>query len=235
MTTTNATARRPEDDEALLPWLAAGTLGRDDARRIERALANDPELRRQYQLAREELGETIRLNEMLGGPSAHAMQRLMAAIEIDDPTARASPIFPDIGAWISDRLARLSPRTLAWAATAAVSAIVLQAGLIAGLYVATAHSGGKHFETASYEQRDGSTRSFGLGSYVLVRFTPEATANDITNFLDAHKAAVVEGPRPNGLFRLRVAETSLSKEEIAVIVARMQADKKIQSFVAIVQ
>jgi hypothetical protein len=228
------TTPQRQDVEALLPWHAAETLGCRDAERVEQALANDHELKRQYEMVREELGATIRLNETLGAPSPRAMERLMAAIELSDATARKTRMFINIGAWIRGRLSQLSQRTLAWSATAAALAIVLQAGLIAGLYFETADKGGRGFETASYEPPNGPvTRSFGQGSYVLVRFTPEATANDITNFLEAYKAAVVEGPRANDLFRLRVAETSLSKEEIAQIVGRMQADEKIIIFVGV--
>ena len=235
MTTTNTRAPQRQDIEALLPWHAAGTLGRRDAERVEQALANDNELKRQYVMVREDLGETIRLNETLGAPSARAMERLMAAIDADAATGRKrSRMSFNIAAWISGQLAQLSPRTLAWSATGAAFAIVLQAGLIAGLYVESTDKSAKSFETASYEQPNApATRSFAQGSYVLIRFTPEATASDITNFLDAYKAAVVEGPRAKGLFRLRVAESSLSKEEIAQVVARMQADKKVVTFVAV--
>jgi hypothetical protein len=70
----------PTDAEMLLPWYAAGTLGRRDARQVELALAHDVELRRQYELILEELTETIRLNESLGAPSARAGERLKAAL-----------------------------------------------------------------------------------------------------------------------------------------------------------
>jgi len=59
----------PPEIEALLPWYAAGKLSRRDANRVERALADDRELARQYDLVREELVETIYLNETLGAPS----------------------------------------------------------------------------------------------------------------------------------------------------------------------
>jgi hypothetical protein len=58
----------------MLPWHAAGTLDRCDAECVERALAEDSELARRYELVREELAETIRVNEMLGAPSARAME-----------------------------------------------------------------------------------------------------------------------------------------------------------------
>src|SRR3989449_8900346 len=73
--------------EALLPWHAAGTLNRRDADRVERALAGDRELARRYDLVREELAETIHLNETLGAPSARAMEKLFAAIEAEEARA----------------------------------------------------------------------------------------------------------------------------------------------------
>ena len=60
--------REGHEIESLLPWHAAGTLDRCDAECVERALAEDSELARRYELVREELAETIRVNEMLGAP-----------------------------------------------------------------------------------------------------------------------------------------------------------------------
>jgi anti-sigma-K factor RskA len=85
----NAINNEPEHQEieALLPWYAAGTLSRRDANRVEQALAGDRELARQYDLVREELVETIHLNETLGAPSARAMERLFAAIDAEEARA----------------------------------------------------------------------------------------------------------------------------------------------------
>ena len=58
--------RERQEIEFLLPWYAAGTLSRRDVDRVERALADDRELAQRYELVREELAETIHLNEMLG-------------------------------------------------------------------------------------------------------------------------------------------------------------------------
>ena len=131
MMTTNETERR--EIEALLPWHAAGTLNRRDAQRVDAAIEQDRDLARQFELVREEMGETIHLNETLGAPSARAMEKLLAGIEAE-PKRRQQRSF-DLAAFIAERLTLFSPRTLAWSATAAVLAIVLQAGLIAGLYL----------------------------------------------------------------------------------------------------
>ena len=69
--------------EALLPWHAAGTLSRRDADRVEQALAGDCELARRYVVVRQELAETIHLNETLGTPSERAMEKLFAAIDAE--------------------------------------------------------------------------------------------------------------------------------------------------------
>ena len=73
MSTMNEKAPERRDIEDLLPWHAAGTLGRRDAERVEAGLAADPELARRFELVREELAETIHLNETLGAPSARPM------------------------------------------------------------------------------------------------------------------------------------------------------------------
>src|ERR1700712_4953108 len=73
--------QEPSEIEMLLPFHAAGTLNARDARRVDEALASDPDLARQYAVIREEYAETIHLNESLGAPSARAMQKLFAAID----------------------------------------------------------------------------------------------------------------------------------------------------------
>ena len=81
--------QEPSEIEMLLPWHAAGTLNLRDTRRVEEALARDPELARQYAAIREEYAETIDLNESLGAPSARAMRKLFAAIDAE-PASRPS-------------------------------------------------------------------------------------------------------------------------------------------------
>ena len=120
-----------QEIEELLPWHAAGTLSRRDAQRVEDALANDPELARRYALVREELGETIHLNETLGAPSARALEKLFAKIDAEPARRQAQSL--NLGSRIGEFFASLSPRTLAWSASAAAMAILLQAGLLADI------------------------------------------------------------------------------------------------------
>ena len=127
-----------------MPWHAAGTLSARETQSVEAALARDPELARRYELVREELAQTIHLNETLGAPSARAMTELFAKIDAE-PARHAAPSL-NLGARIRDFFDSLSPRTLAWSAGAAALAIVLQAAVIGGIVLKEQSAG---YQTAS--------------------------------------------------------------------------------------
>jgi len=203
----------PEDVELLLPWHAAGTLSRRDAARVEQALANDNELAARYELVREELGEAIRLNESLGAPSTRAMEALFAKIDAE-PVRKSRASF-NITQWMTNFVAGFSPRTLAYGATAAALAIVLQAGILAGVFVKEGTVGP---QLASYTQDQATD-----GAYVRISFKPDATAAAITTFLNDNKGVIVEGPRA-GFFRVRVADKPMSKEELGAVVKKLAAN-----------
>src|SRR5689334_3447061 len=220
MTMIKNKASEREEIEALLPWHAAGTLSRREAQKVEQALATDADLATQYETVRQDLVETIGLNESLGAPSARAMQRLMADIEADASTARRVKSSFSLGEWLSERLSSFSPRTLAWSATAAALAIVLQAGLLAGMFVNERHSDG--FEMASVK-----TDSIKPGTDALISFTPTATAGEITKLLQTYKMAIVEGPTGD-MYTVRLAVTGIPKEELAKLIKQLQDEKTVR-------
>ncbi len=215
MNTKNKETSEQDEIESLLPWHAAGTLSRRESQRVEEALARSPELARRFELVREELGETIHLNETLGAPSARAMEKLFAKIDAEPTRRRAVSL--SLGTRVAEFFASLTPRTLAWSASAAVLAIVLQGGLLADLVLNETNPG---YDTASV-----STRDPGLGAFTLIRFAPQAASDDITKFLAANKLQVAAGPMAGGLYEVRVADSTLSKDELARIVKKLQEDK----------
>jgi hypothetical protein len=222
------------DLEDLLPWHAAGTLDANEAAEVERALAADPELARRFALVREELTETILLNESLGAPSARAMETLFRAIDQDRKedrrVVRRAAASPSLGARIAEFF---SPRAMAWTAAAAVVVVMLQAGVIARMALQEPDGGAKSYETASFETASAPvTRGLNIGSYALVRFAPQASMADVNKFLDARNAAIVDGPKPGGIYRVRVAEGSVSRAELGRLVKEMEAAKSIVSFAA---
>ena len=81
-----------EDIELLLPWYAAGTLEPDELKRVEAYLQDHPELEDHLAVVREELEETVGVNEAIGTPSAGAMDRLMAWLPEHIPDDGATSI-----------------------------------------------------------------------------------------------------------------------------------------------
>jgi len=220
----NAVSREaPErqEIEALLPWHAAGTLSRRDRERVERAIASDSELARRLTLVREELQETIHLNESLGVPSSRAMEKLFAAIEAEGAPAPARRSFDLVGR-VSEFLSGFAPRTIAYAAAAATVAFFLQSAML------TAALMKDRADTPTTELAAAHTPS---NVHAVIRFAPQATSSAINSFLNAHGAEVVHGPGRNGSFDIRFTAES-SSEEIVKNVQRMQSETMVVEFIA---
>jgi len=210
--------QEPSEIEMLLPFHVAGTLNARDARRVDEALARDPELARQYAVIREEYAETIHLNESLGAPSARAMAKLFAAI--DGEPARKPSLSLDLSARISGFFASLSPRTLAWSASLGALALLMQAGIIGAVLVKNQSAS---FQTASLSMNEPVTRDMAAEPppRALVRFAPDARVADITALLDSYQASIVGGA--NGLFRIQFK--AMSKDELAALMSRLRSEK----------
>jgi anti-sigma-K factor RskA len=217
MNTTMNKAPEREEIELLLPWYAAGTLSRRDTARVEQALANDNELARQFEMVREELGETIGVNESLGAPSQRAMKALFEKIDAEPARAPAAASFNLMGR-ISEFMASLSPKTLAYAGGVAAIALLLQAGVIGTLV-------GERTGSAPDLASAPATMSAPSGIEALVSFAPQASAAEIAEFLNANQASIIGGPEA-GFFRVRVPG---KPDQAAEIVTKL-GQSKVVSF-----
>jgi hypothetical protein len=220
--------QEPSEIEMLLPWHAAGTLDARDARRVDEALARDPELARHYAVIREEYAGTIHLNESLGAPSTRAMQKLFAAI--DEEPARNPPASLNLSARPSEFFARLSPRTLAWSASLGALVLLVQAGLIGVVLLKNQTAS---FQTASINTNEPVTRSLRPEAppRALVRFVPDARVADIAALLDSYQASIVGGAN-GGMFSLQFANKPMTKDEVASLMSKLQGEKIISLAVA---
>jgi hypothetical protein len=229
MTNQHDTDERSEIED-LLPWHAAGTLSRRETEQVEAALARDPELARRLELVREELSATIHLNETLGAPSPLAAEKLFAAIDAERKPMRSL----GLSARITEFFASLTPRQLAFSAAAGAIAIVLQAGLIGAIVIGERSQTQGTYQTASAPEPALAPAPLpGLrGTFALARFAPGATTGAVTAFLEANQASIVDGPRPGGLYRLRIADKALTLAERDQAIARLAADTSIIGFVA---
>jgi anti-sigma-K factor RskA len=216
----NREAPERQDIEALLPWHAAGTLSRRDSDRVEQALASDRELARRYDLVREELNETIHLNETLGAPSARAMEKLFASIDAEAPVVKKASF--SFTSRIVEFMSSFSPRTLAYAGTAAALALIVQSAVLTTVVVRNQDTPAGHIL-----QNDGSMSN----QLAVVRFTSNATLADVTRFLDANKAIVVSGPNRNGTYDIRLAASPMSDADFTNAIRRMRAETSIVALV----
>jgi anti-sigma-K factor RskA len=217
----NREAPERQDIEALLPWHAAGTLSRRDSDRVEQALASDRDLARRYALVREELNETIHLNETLGAPSARAMEKLFAAIDAEAPVAKKASF--NFTSRVVEFMSNFSPRTLAYAGTAAAIALMVQAAVLTAVVVRN------HDTPASHTLASDPALS---NQRAVVRFTSNATLGDVTRFLDVNKAAVVHGPNRGGMYEIQLATSPMSDPEFTSAIQRMRAETNIVAFIA---
>jgi len=204
--------------EAMLPWYAAGTLDPRDVERVEDALARSPALRASLRLVQEDRDETVALNESLGAPGAAAWARVLAV-------ATAEPRKPSLKtrlASLADLLglgAEPNRARLAWAGAAAAIVIVLQAATILSLLPVAKGPG---YQTAS------EAPVAAEGANVLVAFAPDARLDQVGAWLQEHHASIVDGPR-GGLYRLRVGDKSLSKDQMSALEAELAASPLVRT------
>lgn len=195
--------------EELLPWYAAGTLDAAERAQVEAALVGDADLSAKLALTREEMHETILDVESSGAPDPQAWTRLRARIEAE-PRRRTS------GAVLRD----LMRRFLDWTATPRL-------GLAAAMLVVAAGSG---VVAAQFlRERPGrfvvasSNDAAKAGRFALVAFQPGATAEAISTLLDERRIAIVDGPMPGGLYRLRLGPSDMTIEESDHVLAALKA------------
>lgn len=210
--------------ELLLPWYANGRLSVKDKAAVEHALAGDAELRRRLEIVREELGETVRANERLPAASSHALDKLLAGMDAEPRTAPLmASVKSGLVGWLASTLASLSPQKLAYAAVAALAVIAVQGAALTGLVVG--RGDGSRFDTAS-------APATAVGTFVMLSFAPDARAADIASFFKRYDAAVIDGPRANGFFKVRVSGKALAKPELDQLVDRIKAERSLIGFVA---
>jgi hypothetical protein len=185
-------------------------------RQVEAALAANPELASRYEWVRSEFTEETAIGDTAGEPSSAAIKTLFA--KIDAAPVRRGQVESSLSERIAEFLASLSPRTLGWSAMAAALAIVLQAAVLGGIAF--------HEKTpGSYQTASVPSVTPAEGSYVLIRFTPDATAADISAFLQTNGLSIVAGPSGGQLYQVRVASKKLPSEELPHVIYRLKKDK----------
>lgn len=196
-----------EEISLLLPWYANGTLDDDERTKVEEALRTDTALLGEYELILQDQEAAQQALDAAEIPESMAL-RFSSAVErrFEQQTGSLAPAPSEAGFFerISQSLSGLlaGPR-LAMVAAAAILVIAVQGGALVSLMSGGTITG-PGFETAN---EDGRTSEAGLE--VLASFAPAASLAGVTEFLTAQGAAIVDGPLPGGLYRLRFKQSDI--------------------------
>jgi len=183
-----------EEIEKLLPWYVTGRLGLSDTNKVGRYLRQHPEALSQLQFIGRERQETIRANEAMGWPPSSLSDRLMSSLPGSARPTTARRLRPILG-----QLLQISPAFAArFAALVVVVLILAEAALIANV-LTREHA----YQLASGLHEDGLA--------ALIAFADDATASDIARFLTDFEANIVDGPKPGGIYKIRLRNLDKSQ------------------------
>jgi anti-sigma factor RsiW len=185
-----------EEIEKLLPWYVTGKLAPSDTSKVERFLAEHPDALSQLQLIGTERQETAHANEAMGWPRSGMSDRLMASLPDSVASSRGHGRFAKFGQFL-----RMPPVLRAqWAALAMALLILGQAAFIAVLLT----------REPTYRLAAGAHAD---GAAALIAFADDAKASDIARFLANFEATIVDGPKPGGVYKIRLRKPDKSQPD----------------------
>ncbi len=201
MTEVNAPLSERDEIEMLLPWYVSGRLDAADKERVERWIARDSGLARQLVVLEDDRREAVLANENVRLPdtlSVHASMAKITGTGISGSQAVAGGFFDRI----REFFAMPQMQTARWALAAGAAIILLQSVWLGSLLVGR--------EPTSYQTASGGSTVAADGTFALVRFADGASAKDIAKALSGLEMTIVDGPKPGGLFRVRIGARGLS-------------------------
>jgi len=211
-------AAEREEIEMLLPWYVSGRLDAGDRARVESYLARDAGLHHQLDLIRAERQETIGANEALPTASAGALDRMMASLPQRRPNLAQRFASSTIYQTVADFFAAPTVRGVRFAAVAAALLLLVQGAVITTLLVRG--EGGGTYQTASGQSDD-------KGVSALVVFTEDARLPAISRLLADLDATIVDGPKPGGVYKVRIRTSDRSDAARAALLRRLAEQRDV--------
>lgn len=203
-----------EEIEALLPWYATGKLDAASRARVTAYMDRHPDMRRQLALVEEDRAATLRANDAVVPSRTLTADRLIERVRGSRPAAAARPVWTVALDAIRDVLSAPTETGVRWAAVAAVAILLAQTAVIGGLMSERPRGG---YETAS-----GGAQLPTDGVRVLVRFQADARIEAIAAALVSLGMRIVDGPKPGGLFVVRVAGPDVTDAVKAERIAKLR-------------
>jgi hypothetical protein len=187
-------------------------------------VAAHPELNEQIAFIREDMQETVAVNEALPAAPAGALGRLMASVAAEQaaqgPVSQFAGVAKagarSIWAQLGDLFSAPTPVAVRWAGAAAAVVLLAQAVALGTLL------GGKS-STPGYETASGPASGVVAGgTRLLVQFKAAATTGAIAALLEDVGAEIVAGPRPGGAFVIRISDKVLDASAKNAMIVRLR-------------
>lgn len=210
MSTKPLTNDEREEIEMLLPWFVTGKLDASDRAKVEAAIAVDPSLRRQVDLARDELDVTFAANEAVALPRTLSVESGMKAVAAHTSLG-ARQAAGGFFETVRDFFSAPTAGAVKWAVAAAAAIILVQAVTIGSLLPR------QGFEVAS---GGGASSS---GTTAIVKFVDGARAQDIATELSKRGMVIVDGPKPGGTFVVRLSPEKLTAGDRAAKISELRS------------
>ena len=112
------------------------------------------------------------------------------------------------------------------AGAAAALLVLVQAASLATLMLERQGAG-------AYQTASGPSSAAAKGTFALVSFTPEATADAVTALLLENGAEIVEGPKAGGLYRVRISPAALDANTATSLLDKLKSESTAVSFASL--
>jgi len=213
-----------EEIEMLLPWYVTGRLEAAEQAHVTRYLENHPDMQGQLQIIQAEQDHSISANQAIAGAPAGAFEKLRASVAAESNGMSLASVKRSIWAELQNLFTVPTPRAVQWAGVAAAVVMVVQAAIIGGLLKTSPGSGdGSKYQTASGP----NAGSASTGTRVLIQFAPSLTNARLSKFLRSQGAEIVAGPKPGGIYEVRISTKKLSQLELDVALKKMKSNQEI--------
>jgi hypothetical protein len=231
-----------EEARLLLPWYITGKLTEPERRLVEQMLAQNPELKSDYQRELRMVG-LIRENTSLlqlttVDSTPQRLDKLMKRIEREEsakaapaarPTTTAKPKAA-LGWW--QRLRNLLPDSgwLTPANAVFATLLVMQVGVLGWFaHLVTAPTEDLYVSASVADKQTAVPVTDGMK--LLVEFKDNAQVQELRSFLLKWNAHITDGPDANNLFKIEIRDTPATDKRSAVILQQMQQDQAVVTFI----
>jgi hypothetical protein len=201
--------------EMLLPWYVTGRLDSADRAKVETYLACHPSAALSLDRVRGEREQTVAANEALRSLPA-------GAFAIPASSASRAGVIQRARRGLRQRAVleffrQPSPHLVRAAAVAAAALVIAQAAAIGWLLLRD--------RPITYQVASGENARDGI--YALIVFADEARATEIARVLAEFDGSIVDGPKPGGVYKVRLGKESKVRAEADVLLRRLAERREV--------